>query len=84
MLRLSCSDNFLLGGVTLVETDIVYGAFYVMRPDLRGLGVGMTMMAHLMDMIAAAAKVKPVLGRGGLFICSVPYILQNDYNQYVS
>lgn len=58
------SDNFLLGGVTLVETDIVYGAFYVMRPDLRGLGVGMTMMAHLMDMIAAAAKVKPVLGRG--------------------
>ncbi|EYC34601.1 hypothetical protein Y032_0001g490 [Ancylostoma ceylanicum] len=58
------SDNYLLGGVTLVETDIVYGAFYVLRPDLRGLGVGMKMMAHLIDVIAKVSKLKPVLGRG--------------------
>ncbi|RCN42149.1 hypothetical protein ANCCAN_11891 [Ancylostoma caninum] len=58
------SDNYLLGGVTLVETDIVYGAFYVLRPDLRGLGVGMKMMAHLVDSIDKPSKVKAVLGRG--------------------
>lgn len=43
----------------------MFGAFYVMRPNLRGLGVGMKMMAHLIDSIAKPAKVKPVLGRGG-------------------
>ncbi|WKY16830.1 hypothetical protein Q1695_001443 [Nippostrongylus brasiliensis] len=58
------SDKAVLGGVTLVDTDIVFGAFYVMRPDLRGLGVGMRMMEHLLDSIDAASKVKPVLGRG--------------------
>ncbi|PIO77096.1 hypothetical protein TELCIR_00808 [Teladorsagia circumcincta] len=57
------SDSYLLGGVTLVETDIIYGAFYVMRPDLRGLGVGMKMMAHLVDIISNEAKDKPALGR---------------------
>ncbi|KAK6033877.1 hypothetical protein COOONC_28621 [Cooperia oncophora] len=60
------SDNFLLGGVALVETDVVYGAFYVMRPDLRGLGVGMKMMAHLVHIISNDTKHKPALGRAGL------------------
>ncbi|VDL72473.1 unnamed protein product [Nippostrongylus brasiliensis] len=57
-------DNTVLGGVTLVETDVVFGAFYVMRPDLRGLGVGMKMMVHLVEMIDAPSRVKPVLARG--------------------
>ncbi|EYC34597.1 hypothetical protein Y032_0001g489 [Ancylostoma ceylanicum] len=58
------SDNYLLGGVTLVETDVVFGAFYLIRPELRGLGVGMKMMAELIDSVAKPSKVKAMLGRG--------------------
>uniref|UniRef100_A0A7I4Z853 N-acetyltransferase domain-containing protein n=1 Tax=Haemonchus contortus TaxID=6289 RepID=A0A7I4Z853_HAECO len=57
------SDNYLLGGVALVETDIALGAFYVMRPEIRGLGTGMKMMVHLLHLLHHELKDKAAIGR---------------------
>ncbi|RCN42154.1 hypothetical protein ANCCAN_11896 [Ancylostoma caninum] len=57
------SDNCLLGGVALVERDVVFGAFYLIRPEVRGLGVGLKMIAHVLDSVANVSKIKPMLAR---------------------
>ncbi|KIH61117.1 hypothetical protein ANCDUO_08617 [Ancylostoma duodenale] len=57
------SDNCLLGGVALVERDVIFGAFYLIRPEVRGLGVGLKMIAHVLDSVAKASKIKPMLAR---------------------
>ncbi|VDM85624.1 unnamed protein product, partial [Strongylus vulgaris] len=57
------SDGYLLGGVAVVVTDIIFGPFYVMRPEARALGVGMKMMGPLIKAMAEPIKTRTLLGR---------------------
>ncbi|KHJ97471.1 hypothetical protein OESDEN_02549 [Oesophagostomum dentatum] len=57
------SDGLLLGGVAIVVTDIVFGPFYVMRPGIRGNGIGMKMMGPLLGLMAEPVKTRAIIGR---------------------
>ncbi|VDK66333.1 unnamed protein product [Cylicostephanus goldi] len=59
------SDGYLLGGVAVVVTDIVFGPFYVIRPDIRAHGLGMKMMGPLLGVMAEPVKTKAIIGRAG-------------------
>ncbi|KAK6765435.1 hypothetical protein RB195_025379 [Necator americanus] len=59
------SDTYVLGGLAMVVTDILYGAFYVMRSNFRGQGIGMKLTYELTELVRGFAEMKPVLGRGG-------------------
>ncbi|KAK6765431.1 hypothetical protein RB195_025376 [Necator americanus] len=57
------SDKYLLGGLAVVVTDVVYCAFYIMRPGVQGKGIGLKMMNQIMHMMSDHTKKVPVVGR---------------------